>query len=446
MLQDFKNNLIARMLPGKNGHLQKIGVNMIWLLFDKFVRYGLALFIGIWLARYLGKEGFGVINNALAFVTLFTGLYTLGIDSIVVKEMTTFPEKRAALLGTSLILRLIGSLLTMIICLVYHYIYSDPLFFKVILITSFMPLFQIFEITDFYFQSVTRSKMTVMAKFVGLIAVLTLRIIFIVNHASIYWFAIANIAEFIATSFATIYIYQKHVKDLFDWKYNQELAKKILHQSWPLALSALGSFAYFKMGQIQLGDLVGRAAAGIFAAGIKFSEFWYFIPTMIFISVYPHLIETKQKSEALFNSKLLKIHLMMVWISLSIACAIYLMAPRLIHFSFGDGYQESVDVLRIHIWSGIFIFISASSQIWYLANGLTKLVIFNNILGAVSNITLNYMLIPKFGTLGACYSCFISFMICNLLASAVLPASRPLFLQLIKAFNPLNLKLLFQRF
>jgi O-antigen/teichoic acid export membrane protein len=51
------------------------------------------------------------------------------------------------------------------------------------------------------------------------------------------------------------------------------------------------------MGQIQLGDIAGKAAAGIYAAGIKFSEFWYFVPTMIFISVYPHLIETKMNND-----------------------------------------------------------------------------------------------------------------------------------------------------
>ena len=58
---------------------------------------------------------------------------------------------------------------------------------------------------------------------------------------------------------------------------------------------------YFKMGQIQIGDIAGEAAAGIYAAGIKFSEFWYFIPTMIFISVYPNLLESKRIDENLIG-------------------------------------------------------------------------------------------------------------------------------------------------
>jgi PST family polysaccharide transporter len=429
-------------MPNANGTIRKIGLNMFWLILDKFLRYGLALFVGFWLARYLGVENFGIINNAIAFVTLFTALYTLGIDSIIVKELTINPHKRTELLGTSFILRLIGSLITMGICLTYHYIYSDILVFKIIAITTLMPIFQSFEVTDFHFQSITKSKMTVFGKFVGLIAVLSLRIFFIINHAPLIWFAIANIAEYLATSIALIYIYQKNVKDLFQWSYNQILAIKIFRESWPIAISMLGTFVYFKMGQIQIGVIAGEAAAGIYAAGIKFSEFWYFIPGIIFISVYPNLIESKRVDENFFNTKLLKIHMLMIWLSLSIGLIIYILAPYLIKYSYGNDYLASIDILRIHIWSGVFIFLNSSSQIWYLANGKTKLVIFNNLLGALVNIIANYFFIHQWGAIGACYSCILSYMVCNMLAPALVSSSRPLFYQLIKSFNPLNLRLL----
>ena len=61
--------------------------NASWLLFDKLVRIFGGLFIGIWIARYLGPSDFGILNYALAYVAFFQVFVGLGLNQIVVREI-----------------------------------------------------------------------------------------------------------------------------------------------------------------------------------------------------------------------------------------------------------------------------------------------------------------------------------------------------------------------
>ena len=50
--------------------LRKIIANTGWLFADRILRMGVGLFVGVWVARYLGVQQFGVFNYATAFVAL----------------------------------------------------------------------------------------------------------------------------------------------------------------------------------------------------------------------------------------------------------------------------------------------------------------------------------------------------------------------------------------
>ncbi len=69
-------------------------------------------FIGVWIARYLGPERFGLLSYAQSFVSLFSAFATLGLDGIVVRELVKHPEKEGELLGIAFVLKLVGAFLT----------------------------------------------------------------------------------------------------------------------------------------------------------------------------------------------------------------------------------------------------------------------------------------------------------------------------------------------
>ena len=88
-------NIIPSFLRRRIEHrpnLLKIVDNIGWLFIDRLFRLGVGLFIGAWLARYLGPEQFGLLSFAGAFVGLFGTFAVLGLQNIVVRDLVVHPE------------------------------------------------------------------------------------------------------------------------------------------------------------------------------------------------------------------------------------------------------------------------------------------------------------------------------------------------------------------
>ena len=83
--------------------------NTSWLFAEKIIRMMVGLFIGIWVARYLGPEQFGLFSYAVSFVGLFTAISTMGLDTILVRELVKNESNRDILLGTAFRLKLLGA-------------------------------------------------------------------------------------------------------------------------------------------------------------------------------------------------------------------------------------------------------------------------------------------------------------------------------------------------
>jgi O-antigen/teichoic acid export membrane protein len=89
--------------------------NTSWLLFEKILKITAGLFIGIWVARYLGPEDFGEFSFALSFVGLFVALATLGLDGIVIRNLVNNQNQRNQILGSAFFLKFIGSILVLLL-------------------------------------------------------------------------------------------------------------------------------------------------------------------------------------------------------------------------------------------------------------------------------------------------------------------------------------------
>src|SRR4030067_1703380 len=81
------------------------------------LRMGVGLFVGVWLARFLGPERFGLWNFTIAFVSLFSAIAALGLDGIVVRDLVRDPSSKDEILGTAFVLKLLGGSLTLFLVL-----------------------------------------------------------------------------------------------------------------------------------------------------------------------------------------------------------------------------------------------------------------------------------------------------------------------------------------
>ena len=103
---------------------QQIVGNTAWLLGDKFLRMALGLLVGVWVARYLGPGGFGILHYAIAFVTLFTTLATMGLNNIIIRDVVRKPHEKDEVMGTAFVLKLLGGFFISILAVSLIYLFK----------------------------------------------------------------------------------------------------------------------------------------------------------------------------------------------------------------------------------------------------------------------------------------------------------------------------------
>lgn len=404
------NHSWIKILPGffrarlEGRHvLQKTIVNTGWLFFDQVVRLAVGLLIGVLFARYLGPEEYGIFSFALAFVTLFSAFATLGLDSVVVREIIKYPEAADEILGTSFLIKLIAGALTVVLTITVVTLMrpDDTLIRWLVLLISAGAVFQAFETINFWFQSQIRSKYVVLAKTVAFLVANGGRLALIYAKAPLIAFAWISLAEFAMGAAGLLIVYRLKGTEFKKWRMSFPRAVGFLKDSWPLALSSMLIMVYMRIDQIMIGEMIGDDAVGIYSAALRLSEAWSFIPMVIASSVFPSIVDAKKIDEKLYNDRMQQLYFLMCWISFSIAVPMMLFSDKVIRLLYGASYAGAATILSIHIWSSVFVCLGVASAQYLLAENDTKIAFLRTAAGAAVNIVLNLVLIPVFGIKGA---------------------------------------------
>ena len=388
---------------------RKYFANTSWLMGERILRMGVSLFVGIYVARYLGPERYGLLSYANSFVGIFLALATLGLDDVVVRELVKTPEQREKILGTSFLLKLIGTLLMWVaIFAAVPFTENDLQTNILIIIIAFGAVFQAFNVIDLNFQAKVKSKHVVHAQFVQLIISSIVKIILVVNDAPLIWFASVYSLDVIVLAMGLVFAYLYNGENIFSWKWSFETSKYLLHDSWPLILAGVVVSVYMKIDQVMIKEMLGAKEVGLYAAAVKLSEAWYFLPMAIASSLFPAIINAKVYQKEVYYQRLQKLYDLMVWIAIAIALPISILSSWIIELLYGNEYLESSSVLNIHIWSGIFIFLGVASSKYLIAENYIKKTFYRTFVGALLNIIMNYYLIGTMGIKGAAISTFAS--------------------------------------
>jgi len=413
-------------------------VNTSWLFFERIIGMAVTFFVGVYVARYLGPANFGLLSYAGSFVGLFSAIAALGLDNIVVRELVKDEKRRDELLGTTFVLKVIGSIFVLtIIAIAVRFTNNDSFTNLLIFIIAIGTIFQSFNVINFYFQAKVLSKYTVYAQVFTTILCAAIKLLLIYFNMGLIYFTIVTLLQSIILASGLIVMYTKQKSSLLKWSINYGLAKNLLKDSWPLILSGIAISIYMKIDQVMIKNMLNTEAVGNYAVAVRISEVWYFIPMAITKSVFPAIINAKKISEKLYYERLQKLYDLMVWLAIGIALPIMLLSNNIIKLLFGIQYQEAAGVLRIYVWAGVFVFLGVASSQYLIAENYTKISFLNSLTGAIVNVILNITLIPKFGIKGAAIATVISYFV-SVFLIILIPKTYKNSVLMLKSFSPLS--------
>lgn len=409
--------------------------NTSWMMAEQFLRILAGLFVGIWVARYLGPVQFGLFSYVLAFTAIFGGIAKFGLDGIMVRELINHPEKRDTYLGTAFWLKVIGAFIVIgLMAAIVPFTSNDATTNLFIFIIAAGLVFQSFEVVEFYFQSQVLAKIVSICKVIQLALSSMIKIYLVLTEAELIWFVLVTAFDALSLAISYVIAYQIKKNPAFYKHFDLNIAKQLLKDSWPLILSAIAVMIYMRIDQIMIKEMLGEYEVGIYSAAVRLSEAFYFIPVLITASLFPAILNAKKQSEVLYKQRLQRLYTFMVWFAIAIALPVAFLSDWLIHLLFGQAYQEAGQVLVIHVWAAVFVFLGVASGKWYITENLQKLTLVNTSIGALINILLNLIFINEFGVIGAAYATVISYAVATYFMNLVWKESRCNFYMLSKGF------------
>lgn len=384
--------------------------NTSWLFFEKIIRVVLGAFVIISITNYLGPKDFGLYSYALSFAGLFTVIATLGLDSILIRELVKTPELKNELLGSGFILKFIGAFISVLLLAVAVIFTSHDSFTNLLIFTiAVAPVFQSLNVVDFFFQSKVQSKNSVIVQSSSFFVTSVIKLLLIYFEASLLSFAIFTTAEFILLAIGYVIMYKSKSLKIFSWRFNKNIAKTLLIDSWPLVLSGVVITIYMKIDQVMIKQMLGDYEVGIYASAVRLCEAWYFLPAIITASLFPAIVNAKKVNENLYQNRLQKLYDLLAWAAIAIAVPTTFLSKFIIEILYKPEFLPAASVLTIYIWAGVAVFLGVASSQYLIAENFTKTAFYRTFIGMVVNVILNFILIPIYGITGSAAATLISY-------------------------------------
>lgn len=426
---------LKEKLLSKTG--KKVVGNIGWLTFERGVRLGLGLIVGILVARYLGPADYGKLNYVITFALIIEAISSLGLDNIIIKKIVALKDRQFEIINTSLSLRFLSSIILIPIgILLIHLLRDDFAISLLAYIILSSVVFRSIDVTDFWFQSYIDSKYVVFSKIISFTFYGLIRLLFVYLGSTVISFGFAFLLEGVIRSLFLGWFYIKKSGTVFHFNFDWGLSKKLLKESWPLLFSAITVMIYMKIDIVMLGSMSTNNEVGLYTAAVKLSELWYNIPVIVTATLFPLILKIKQESETLFKRRMQLLYDVMFLVMLVISIIVFLLSDQIMGFLFGSDYSPAAPMLAIHVWSSIFIMFSVIRGKWLIANNLELYTAATQALGAIANILLNLLLIPILAGVGASIATLISYFAATMLASLIFNDLRDEFYMQAKSFFP----------
>lgn len=411
---------IEEKLQNRPGVRRAIG-NLNWLFWDRLARILTGMLTAVWMMRMLGPSQYGLMTWSAAWYFCFSVMATLGLDSLVVREVVRFPEEKNSILGTTFFMKLIGAVLAFALSVGAFAFYrphlgtSQHLLEALVSMYAAIGLCQAFDAIDFWFQSQIATKYVVYAKSAAFFTMTAARLWLIHIHAPVYAFPATMLVEAILGAAGLYVSYTLNHNDMRDWRFDLRWMKTLLSDSWPIMLAGIAITFQARMDQLMLGTMVSKTELGEFAAALNVIEAFGFIPMVIYSAVTPLIVKAKEAGDDVYYGRLCDLYRLMFIAFVVVAVPLFFLGKPVIVFLLGSKYARAGALVGLMSIRLLFANFGVARQVFVLSANLFRYTLTTAIIGTALNAGLNYWLIPHYRSVGAIVVMIVSFFVTTFL-------------------------------
>ncbi len=382
--------------------VKRLVKNTSVLFLSQMIGYILAFFYTLYSARYLGTNNFGIISFATAIAGLFAIFTDLGLSTLTIREVARDKSKTSKYLGNHGTIKLILSIITMILLVLYVNIgsFDNTTRLVVYIIGSsviidafggtFTSMFRAYEQMEY--QSISEI-INAVTMFIGvLICVFAKQSVIAVSMVYLISSTIVMIYNFVMCSrnYGMIHFQV----DLKFWKY-------LIYHAFPLAITSIFALISFKMNTILLNMLTTNSVVGEYTAAFNLMQALIFIPTVYSTAIMPVFSKFFVDSKEMLDYSYKKSLKYLTILSMPISMGTMVLADKIILFMYGSSYVNTIPILELIIWALPAIFLS-----YILGTSIASInkqheTVKATFLCLILSTVGNYILINMFAGIGA---------------------------------------------
>jgi PST family polysaccharide transporter len=417
---------LSEGVPLQGSILRRVAANGAWWLAERFGLLALTLITSVIVVRSLGPVAYGELSYVLAAVGLLAPLAQFGVSSLVARALLEAPADEAAVLRAALLLRLAGCALAFAIglgwWLGFEHQPAERWVFLVLLAAKFATAFQVAE---FWFQ--VRYKAAALVPWrmaIAMVAAALKVTVAAVTRDPMLVACVVAVEYVLQGSAAVLALRRASGRWLRPGPALHWLRWFAPRTPWLLA-SGIAEVIYLRIDIVFLERLRGTEEVGVYAVAAGISEVWYMVPIVLMGAVFPALWRCRADVEA-YRHGLQATFDALCMLALALAVVVQFAGGSLVELLFGERFAASAPVLQIHIWAGLFVFMRALLNRWLTAEDLLRFALVTQVAGAVMNVGLNLVLIPRHGAMGAAVATVISYATASWLVLFLWARTRPL--------------------
>lgn len=382
-----------------------IAKNTMLLSVSTIISYILLFFFNIYIARYLGAEGYGILSLSIALAGIFAICTDLGLNTLTIRELS-----RDKTLTNDYLINVTAIKIFLIfftICIIFLTVnmigYSKEVSYVIYLITVSIIFTSFTSIFNSIFQAYEQME------YMSVGNILNSAILFIGVMIGIHY-------KFDIFFFATIYIVASllvllYCSFIYFWKFpiphiniNLNFWKSTLKEALPFGVTNIFGSIYYWIDTVMLSKMVGNEVVGWYNAAYKLIFVFLSVYTVYLTAVFPVMSKFYKTSDEYLKLSYERSYKYLLIISLPMAFGTTLLADKIILLIYGNGYIPAIFALQVLVWTIPLLFINGLSG--YLLGAVNRQMVLTKItcIGAVLNVILNLILIPKFSFIGSSFA------------------------------------------
>lgn len=374
--------------------------NTLAFIGGEFFYHLINFFTGILVARSLGSEAYGQFSFIFVYLSFFEVFVQFGLNSIVIRELTQNKTEAPRILGNAILLRLLLAGISLPLALFLIHALGYPLSVQQGVLAG---SFQLFLTLRALYETVFRVHLLMIYPVLvnGLRSLINLGLVAVLAYArpGLIHFILVYLGSGLAGLGAMALLSRRLTRVTLSWDWS--LIKKLIKESFPLALSGYLTLLYYRIDVLMLSRMKGFSAVGYYSAATRVTESLDIIASTLMISLFPLFSQAFKEDRQKFERLTAKAFRTLLLAGLPIALGGTLVAGDLISLLFGPEYQPSQATLVILLWYTFFNFLATLLVNVLIACGRQAVDAWISFFLVLGNSGMNFLLIPSYSHNGA---------------------------------------------